>query len=92
MTVQPPFAGRGEPRIENVARRIGRSDLLAGVRDRSMSELRRGTRPAKTYRGSARRVRRLRMRGNMSWELWALIAWVVFLLLVIIPWMARQGH
>ena len=32
------------------------------------------------------------MRGNMSWELWALIAWVVFLLLVIIPWMSRQGH
>jgi len=28
----------------------------------------------------------------MSWELWALIAWVVFLLLVIIPWMARQGR
>jgi hypothetical protein len=32
------------------------------------------------------------MRGNESWELWILIAWVAFLLLVVVPWMIRHGH
>jgi len=32
------------------------------------------------------------MRGNGSWELWILIAWVAFLLFVVVPWMIRHGH
>jgi hypothetical protein len=43
------------------------------------------------YRGSRRRVRRVRLRGNGSLELWMLIAWVTFLLLVVVPWMIRQS-
>jgi hypothetical protein len=31
------------------------------------------------------------LRGNGSLELWLLIAWVVFLLLVVVPWMIRQS-
>jgi hypothetical protein len=32
------------------------------------------------------------MRGNDSRQLWLLILWVAFLLLVVIPWMIRHGH
>ena len=49
-----------------------------------------GSRPAKAYRGSRRRVRRIKWRGNDSWELWVLILWVAFLLLVVVPWMMSQ--
>jgi hypothetical protein len=45
---------------------------------------------SKRYRGSAYRVKRIRVRGNFSWEMWILLAWVFFLLLVVLPWMARQ--
>jgi hypothetical protein len=31
------------------------------------------------------------MRGNSSLELWLLIVWVTFLLLVVVPWMIRQS-
>jgi hypothetical protein len=48
-------------------------------------------RPAKWYRGSRRRIRRVRLRGNGSLELWLLIVWVMFLLLVVVPWMIRQS-
>jgi hypothetical protein len=30
------------------------------------------------------------MRGNSSWELWLLVVWGAFLLLVVVPWMIRQ--
>jgi hypothetical protein len=49
-------------------------------------------RPARVFRGSNKRVRRIRMRGNDSRQLWLLILWVAFLLLVVIPWMIRHGH
>jgi hypothetical protein len=49
-------------------------------------------RPAKTYRGSKRRVRRIRMRGNGSWEMWIFVVWVAFLLFVVVPWMIRNSH
>jgi hypothetical protein len=48
-------------------------------------------RPAKWYRGSKQRLRRIQLRGNWSLELWLLIAWVTFLLLVVVPWMIRQA-
>jgi len=51
-----------------------------------------GGRPAKAYRGSRRRLRRIRLRDNGSWELWALAAWLTFLVLVFVPWMLRHAH
>jgi hypothetical protein len=44
------------------------------------------------YRGSRRRLQQLRLRGNGSLELWLLLFWVLFLLLVAVPWMLKQGH
>jgi hypothetical protein len=32
------------------------------------------------------------MRDNNSWELWLLIAWVAFIVFVVIPWMNAQVH
>jgi hypothetical protein len=45
----------------------------------------------KTFRGSHRRIRRIKMRGNGSWQVWMLLGMMVFVLLVLIPWMARHG-
>jgi len=49
-------------------------------------------RAGKIYRGSHRRLKQIRLRGNSSFGLWLLIVWVLFLLLVVVPWMIRQGH
>jgi len=54
------------------------------------TDIARGARRAKHDRGSGRRVARLRIRGNSSSALWILIAWVAFLLLVVVPWMIHQ--
>ena len=51
-----------------------------------------GARPARTFRGSRRRVRKIRMRGNGAWEMWLLLAWVLFLLFVVVPWMAEHSR
>jgi hypothetical protein len=51
-----------------------------------------GARPSRTFRGSRRRVRRIKMRGNSAWELWLLLAWVLFLLFVVVPWMAHHSR
>jgi len=51
-----------------------------------------GQRAGKIYRGSHRRLKQIRLRGNSSFGLWLLIVWVLFLLLVVVPWMIRQGH
>jgi hypothetical protein len=48
-------------------------------------------RPAKVYRGSRRRVRAIKMRHNGSRELWLFVAWVAFVLFVVLPWMVRHG-
>jgi hypothetical protein len=50
-----------------------------------------GSRPARTFRGSRRRMRRIKMRQSGTWEIWLLVVWIVFLLLVVIPWMVRQN-
>jgi len=50
-----------------------------------------GSRPARLYGGSRRRLQRIKLRGNGSWELWLLLLWVLFLLFVIVPWMLRQS-
>jgi len=49
-------------------------------------------RPGKWYRGSTQRLRRIRLRGNMSLEMWLLIVWVTFLLFVVVPWMIHQSR
>ena len=45
----------------------------------------------RTFRGSNKRIRRIRIRGNGSWEMWLLLAWVAFVLLVVIPWMIHHS-
>jgi hypothetical protein len=52
----------------------------------------RASRPAKRYRGSSRRLKRIGLRGNSSWALWLLVAWVAFLVFIVVPWMMRQAH
>ena len=47
-------------------------------------------RPAKVYRGSRRRLNRITLRGNWSLELVLFVAWLLFVLLVLIPWMVRH--
>jgi len=56
--------------------------------DRSAAD---GLRPGRWYRGSRRRLRQIRLRDNWPIELWLLVAWVAFLLLVVVPWMIHQG-
>ena len=51
-----------------------------------------GERPARIYRGSRHRLRRIKFRGNSSAELWLVLAWVIILLFVVLPWMIRQGR
>ena len=48
--------------------------------------------PPKVYRGSQRRVRLVKIRGSQTWELWVLIAWVLFLLLSVIPALIRNSR
>jgi hypothetical protein len=45
--------------------------------------------PSKVYRGSRRRLKQLRLRGNWPIEMWLLIGWIGFIVLVVVPWMAR---
>jgi hypothetical protein len=48
------------------------------------------TRPGKVFRGSRRRVRRIRARHNWSIELVIFIVWMVFVLTVVVPWIASH--
>jgi hypothetical protein len=50
-----------------------------------------GGRSPRIYRGSRRRLKRIRLRDNVPWELWALAAWLAFLLFVVVPWMIRHA-
>jgi hypothetical protein len=51
----------------------------------------RSHRPSFTPRGSRRRLKRIKVRGNSSLELWLLIAWVAFLLVIVLPWLLRHS-
>jgi hypothetical protein len=42
---------------------------------------------AKVYRGSKKRLQRVRMRGNGSVALWVFVAVVLFSLFIALPWM-----
>ncbi len=45
---------------------------------------------ARTFRGSKKRLARIRMRDNFSIEFWCFVALMAFLLLVGIPWMLKH--
>jgi len=49
-----------------------------------------GPRPGKVYRGSRKRLRRIRLRDNWSVELWIFLAVMLFTLFVVVPWIVRH--
>jgi hypothetical protein len=49
-----------------------------------------GPRPGKVYRGSRKRVRRIRFRDNWPVELWILVAVILFMLFVVVPWLVQH--
>jgi hypothetical protein len=55
-----------------------------------MAYVKGANRPPRVYRGSRRRVRKLTLRGNWSAGPWVLLAILVFVLLVVIPWISRN--
>jgi hypothetical protein len=42
------------------------------------------------FRGSRRRIRRIRARRNWSIELAIFIVWMIFVLTVVVPWIASH--
>jgi hypothetical protein len=71
--------------------RIDDCGLLHRVTFHAPSGARAGARPPKRYRGSARRLRQIRLRGTFAWEMWLLVAWVAFLVFGVLPWMMRHA-
>jgi hypothetical protein len=49
-----------------------------------------GGRGSTAYRGSPARLRRIRMRGNSPARVWALLAFALLLVFVVIPWVIRH--
>jgi hypothetical protein len=47
-------------------------------------------RPGREYRGSRKRVRRLKFRDNWPVELWFVVAVVLFTLFVVVPWLVQH--
>jgi hypothetical protein len=45
---------------------------------------------ARIYRGSKKRVARIRMRDNMSVGMWCFVVFMVLLILVGVPWMVTH--
>jgi hypothetical protein len=46
----------------------------------------------KIYRGSRKRLKRIKWRENTPIEFWVLVALLLVALFVIIPWMIRHPH
>ena len=46
----------------------------------------------KAYRGSRKRLRRIRARDNWSVELVIFIVFMLFVLIVLVPWIATHPH
>jgi hypothetical protein len=46
----------------------------------------------KVYRGSRKRLKRVKWRENTPIEFWVLVALLLVALFVIIPWMIRHTH
>jgi hypothetical protein len=47
-------------------------------------------RAARYDRGSKQRLRRIRMRGNWSLEIWIFVIALVLILLIALPWLASH--
>jgi len=47
-------------------------------------------RPGLAFRGSRARLRRVRVRGNWSVEMWMFVMALLFAVLVAIPWLVRH--
>jgi hypothetical protein len=47
---------------------------------------------SKRFRGSKRRLHRIRFREHFGWGVVVFVLWVLFVLLVVIPWIGRRGH
>jgi hypothetical protein len=45
----------------------------------------------RAYRGSQKRVNRIKMRYHLSKELWVVVAVVLFWLVLVLPWVVRQA-
>jgi len=43
-----------------------------------------------SFRGSRRRLRRIRFRDNWTRDMWLLLAFVVLVALVLLPWLVRH--
>src|SRR5271155_5483873 len=85
--------------VENVATSITGSRFLPSQMQRlatGQSDSGSAGQPAKIYRGSRRRLKRITFRGNWSPELLIFVVWLVFCLLVLVPWLVRHppahGH
>ena len=48
--------------------------------------------PQLTFRGSRRRVRNLRIREYLGWGFVWFVLWVLFILVVLIPWVGSRPH
>jgi len=42
--------------------------------------------------GSKRRLRRVRVRDHLGWGLVLFVAWLLFILFVIVPWVGSHRH
>ena len=49
-----------------------------------------GTRAPRTFRGTYKRIRRIRMSRHEQVLMWLFVAWLVVLLFVVVPYMARH--
>jgi hypothetical protein len=49
-----------------------------------------GVRTGKLYRGSRKRVQRIKVRENTSVELWIFVLLMLFLLFVGLPWLTKH--
>jgi hypothetical protein len=44
----------------------------------------------RSYRGSRKRLRRIRLRGNWSIEFWLYALFILALLFLVLPWLVRS--
>jgi hypothetical protein len=86
-----PFAALHEPLIESRSlTRPGRASLF-GMSSRHNPFALGGTggRPI-VHRGSRKRLRRIKFAGNTSVDFWLLVALMLFMLFVVVPWLMKH--
>ena len=45
-----------------------------------------------SFHGSKRRIRALRLRDHLGWGFVQFVLWILFILLVVIPWVGTHRH